>query len=479
MNPSQTPTRTGQQPARGRSRGRNTRIVGLSKAPPLSKGVTPGENPIETGSTELNVVLETTSSVQTGIVAYQMRRGDETGTNGNGGNGEGDRNESGGSGSGSPNGTSPAESNIILGRRTPATRGFGNNQIDVTRPDGFPKHGSLGVQKRCIANYFELQIRPGYRVRVLYSVTFDPEPVGFSGGDPTGLRKALLKTRSEEIGPYLYDGAQLFTVKEIPEGNLLLQTVKFPDKEETYTVEIKKVRDVGPMEPVVFMLYNILVRKCQKELGLDLLGRQYFDHQLRVPVPAHRLEMWPGFLTSMRQQDSGVMLNVDMTMKVMRTDTVLQMMQEIRKYNQNNYQAECARTIVGAIVLTKYNRKTYRVDDIDWNTKPTCKFEVRRKGETKMVSFLEYYQSKYQQPVTAPGQPMLVSRPSERDVRRGDTGDKLLLPEFCVMTGLTQEMREDFRLMRDLSSHLHQAPDLRLRNIKSFLKRVCESQKVS
>jgi hypothetical protein len=30
----------------------------------------------------------------------------------------------------------------------------------------------------------------------------------------------------------------------------------------------------------------------------------------------------------MRQQESGVLLNVDMTMKVMRTDTVLQMMEE-------------------------------------------------------------------------------------------------------------------------------------------------------
>jgi aubergine-like protein len=88
----------------------------------------------------------------------------------------------------------------------------------------------------------------------------------------------------------------------------------------------------------------------------------------------------------MRQQESGVMLNVDMTMKVMRTDTVPQMMEEIHRSNQNTYPQECASTIV----LTKYNRKTYRVDDIDWNTKPT----KRRKGEMKMVSLMEYYESK-------------------------------------------------------------------------------------
>jgi hypothetical protein len=74
----------------------------------------------------------------------------------------------------------------------------------------------------------------------------------------------------------------LFTVKEIPDGNLLLENVKFPDKEATYTVKIKKIRDVGPMEPVVFMLYNTLVRKCQQELGLPLLGRHYFDHMSQL-----------------------------------------------------------------------------------------------------------------------------------------------------------------------------------------------------
>jgi aubergine-like protein len=98
------------------------------------------------------------------------------------------------------------------------------------------------------------------------------------------------------------------------------------------------------------------------------------------------------------------------------------MMQEIRRSNQNTYQQECTSTIVGSIVLTTYNRKTYRVDDIDWNTKPKSTFEVRRKGETKMVSFVEYYQTKYRQLVTAQSKPMLVSRQSERDIRKGDKG---------------------------------------------------------
>jgi hypothetical protein len=92
MNPSRTPT--GQQTVRGRRRGRSA-AVGVGESPPFGAGgvgVTPGEIPIQTGSTppELGMVLET-ASVQAGIPAYQMTSDDEnnrgTGGNGNGGNG--------------------------------------------------------------------------------------------------------------------------------------------------------------------------------------------------------------------------------------------------------------------------------------------------------------------------------------------------------------------------------------------------------
>ena len=35
-----------------------------------------------------------------------------------------------------------------------------------------------------------------------------------------------------------------------------------------------------------------------------------------------------------------------------------------------------AKTLLGCIVMTRYNNKTYRIDDIDWNKKPADKFQV-------------------------------------------------------------------------------------------------------
>lgn len=38
--------------------------------------------------------------------------------------------------------------------------------------------------------------------------------------------------------------------------------------------------------------------------------------------------------------------------------------------------------------ICRYNNKTYRVDDIDWDTKPTNKFKLSRGEE---ISYNEYY----------------------------------------------------------------------------------------
>jgi len=118
--------------------------------------------------------------------------------------------------------------------------------------------------------------------------------------------------------------------------------------------------------------------------------------------------------------------------------------------------------------MTHYNRKTYRVDDIDWETTPSSTFDM--KGET--LSFAQYFQQRYGLRVKDLHQPMLVSRPKKKDFHRGMTGPILLVPEFCQMTGLTDEMRGNFQLMKSLTTHLHVGPEKRIEALKGFMKRL-------
>ena len=64
--------------------------------------------------------------------------------------------------------------------------------------------------------------------------------------------------------------------------------------------------------------------------------------------------------------------------------------QSIVQRNPQGFRDEVIRTLVGVVVLTRYNNKTYRVDDIVWDKTPTHSFTTTSTGEA--VSFVDYYQ---------------------------------------------------------------------------------------
>ena len=47
------------------------------------------------------------------------------------------------------------------------------------------------------------------------------------------------------------------------------------------------------------------------------------------------------------------------------------------------------KTIIGSVVLTRYNNKTYRIDDISWDMTPKDTFQSSS-GDS--ISFVDYYQ---------------------------------------------------------------------------------------
>lgn len=131
---------------------------------------------------------------------------------------------------------------------------------------------------------------------------------------------------------------------------------------------------------------------------------------------------------------------------------------------------------MGAVVMTHYNRKTYRVDDIDWDNSPMSTFDMKgaagSAGVGGTVTFVDYFAQKYGLVCTDMRQPMLVSRPKKRDYHRGQIGSVLLIPEFCQMTGLTDEMRSNFQLMKSLTGYLHVSPERRVDAVRKFMARL-------
>ena len=80
-----------------------------------------------------------------------------------------------------------------------------------------------------------------------------------------------------------------------------------------------------------------------------------------------KLEIWPGYLTSLQPHESKTLMCVDISSKILRTDTVLDQLSSIRKnVKLGEFPDRAKRALMGSIVMTRYNNKTYRIDDIDF-----------------------------------------------------------------------------------------------------------------
>ncbi len=146
-----------------------------------------------------------------------------------------------------------------------------------------------------------------------------------------------------------------------------------------------------------------------------------------MQINEHNIEVWPGFQSSIGQFQSGVLLNIDIVHKVMRTDTVLDFINEIRSRCRNDPQEEIRSKLVGSTILTSYNKRTYRVDDIDFNMSPLDTFtaEIEEGKPAKETSYVEYYNKKYGWGIRETNQPVLINVDKK-------TGNKIvLIPELC------------------------------------------------
>lgn len=98
------------------------------------------------------------------------------------------------------------------------------------------------------------------------------------------------------------------------------------------------------------------------------------------------MELWPGYETSIRQHERDIMLCAEITHKVMRTETVYDILRRGTQ-NPSRHQEEFRLNVLGLIVLTDYNNKTYRINDVDFTQSPRATFSCKGRD----VSFVEYY----------------------------------------------------------------------------------------
>ncbi|XP_037115295.1 piwi-like protein 1 [Syngnathus acus] len=319
------------------------------------------------------------------------------------------------------------------------------------------KSGSSGSAIQLSANFYRIVSRPQW-VLYQYHVDFNP-PM-----EARRLRTALLLQHEQVLGSaHCFDGAVLFLPQRLDDKVTALHSRTRNGEDVQITVTL--TNELPPTSPVCLQLYNIIFRRILRILGMQQVGRNYYNPKDPLNISQHRLTIWPGYTTAILQYESSVMLCTDVSHKVLRSETVLDFMENLRqKCGSQNFSDICAKELVGLIVLTKYNNKTYRIDDIAWDQTP---FNTFKRGD-KDTSFKDYYKNQYGLEITDCNQVLLVSHVKRVAPGQTPAGPALLIPELCYFTGLTDKMRADYTIMKDLSAHTKLGPEQRAERLLRF-----------
>ncbi|XP_040827198.1 piwi-like protein 2 isoform X1 [Ochotona curzoniae] len=330
----------------------------------------------------------------------------------------------------------------------------------------FVKQGSKGTPQSLGLNLIKIQCHN--EAVYQYHVTFSPNV------ECKSMRFGMLKDHQAVTGNVTaFDGSILYLPVKLQQVLELKSQRKTDDAEISIKIQLTKILE--PCSDLCIPFYNVVFRRVMKLLDMKLVGRNFYDPTSAMVLQQHRLQIWPGYAASIRRTDGGLFLLADVSHKVIRNDSVLDVMHAMYQQNKENFQEECSKLLVGSIVITRYNNRTYRIDDVDWNKTPKDSFTM---SDGKEITFLEYYSKNYGITVKEEDQPLLIHRPSERQNNHGMLlkGEILLLPELSFMTGIPEKMKKDFRAMKDLTQQINLSPKQHHSALECLLQRISKNE---
>ncbi|XP_004430170.1 PREDICTED: piwi-like protein 3 [Ceratotherium simum simum] len=324
------------------------------------------------------------------------------------------------------------------------------------------KTGSKGTAVRLFANHFRVTSHPQC-VTYQYNVDYMPDI------EDGNLRAELLKQHESLLGKCcIFDGNSLLLPRVLRKRKTEVVSLY---KGQPVKIIFEFCRELKPSSPDCLRNYNILFRKILKLMNLKQVGRNYYNKSEATQILNHRLEIWPGYFTSILEYENSITLCADVNHKLLRMETAYDLIMRICDSNRGeDAKKQVSKALVGLIVLTKHNNRTYRVDAINWEETPKATF---KKSDGKRITFVEYYKQQYDTQVTDLTQPLLISKGKWKKSQQDTPHEPVLLvPELCSLTGLTDAMRQDYRVMRDLAVHMRLDPEKRQHELQKFMNTV-------
>jgi len=215
-------------------------------------------------------------------------------------------------------------------------------------------------------------------------------------------------------------------------------------------------------EPVR-QLFNIMYRTALRRLRLQQIGRNHYNMEQAIPLEVYNLRIVPGLLETICLTGNGILFNADIIYRSLRTDTVLDLIYDYKKRYGNKYKKKVEAELVGSTVLCLYNNRTVYINAIAWDKTPKDSFE-RKEGK---ITYLKYFKEVHSKTINDQDQPLLLRKRKDRV--------EYYIPELCTLTGITDDMRKDFKCMQQMKRATFLNPHERAGRILEFVQKSSEN----
>lgn len=252
---------------------------------------------------------------------------------------------------------------------------------EIKRSSPVRKSGEMGRPVNLSCNYIRLKCKNAGVYQ--YVVQFDP-PV-----EAMQSRKTMVRKASDVIGyVHLFDGSTLFLPIMLKDEITVVNTKRPTDGEDTKL--FIKLTKILPPEQIPTVVFNVIFRKIMGLLKMKQIGQHYYSPQQRIKVPQHSLEIWPGYTTAVQEYEDGLYLVADVSHKIIPSRTCLELLYALKNNCQDSatFKQRAIDSLIGEVVLTPYNNRTYRIDDILWDLTPRNEFIYHN---SEQCSYQDYY----------------------------------------------------------------------------------------
>ena len=218
------------------------------------------------------------------------------------------------------------------------------------KPQRDPK--ATGKVEKLYSNYYQLEFDQNIQGVNKYTVKFEPEIPDNS----RPLRKAVLKHVKDKIREklefFIDWGLNVVSLRKVAD----LPQYEAEHDGTKYKINIEWVQLMEATDKDHLNFLKIFFNSMMRSLRFEQIGPKVFNPAKAHSLDAHNVRVWPGFATRMIMKERGALLSIDVAFKVVRTDTVLDYIAQLRDMADQkgkDWQAAINEAIVGSTVVTK------------------------------------------------------------------------------------------------------------------------------